>query len=46
MMSLEIIVGSDLVLPLSTYQEVEELFGDIMPYIPGPTHLLLHEMLF
>ena len=46
MMSLEIIVGTDLVLPLTTYEAVESLMTDIRPFIPSSTHLLLTEMLF
>ena len=46
MMSLEVIVGSELVLPLKTYQDVEYLMADIQGHIPMATHRLLHEMLF
>ena len=46
MMSLEIIVGTDLVLPLTTYEAVESLMTDIRPFLPSSTHLLLTEMLF
>ena len=46
MMSLEIIVGTDLVLLLTTYEAVESLMADIRPFIPSSTHLLLTEMLF
>ena len=45
-MSLEVIVGSELVLPLRTYRHVEDLMADIMPHIPFATYRLLHEMLF
>ena len=46
MMSLEIIVGTDLVLLLSTYDNVESLMMDIRPHIPMVTYHLLDEMLF
>ena len=46
MMSLEIIVGTDLVLLLTTYEAVESLMVDIRPFIPLSTHLLLTDMLF
>ena len=46
MMSLEIIVGTDLVLPLTTYEAVESLMTDIRPFIPMVTYLLLDDMLF
>ena len=45
MISLEIIVGSELVLLLTTQEDVESLITDIRPFIPTPTHLLLTEML-
>ena len=45
MMSLEIIVGSELVLQLTTQEDVESLVQDIRPFIPTSTHLLLTEML-
>lgn len=34
MITLEIIVGSELVLPLKTYKDVEDLVVDIRPFIP------------
>ena len=46
MMSLEIIVGTDLVLLLTTYEAVESLMVDIRPFITLSTHLLLTDMLF
>ena len=46
MISLEIIVGSDLVLLLTTQEAVESLMVDIRPFIPLSTHLLLTDMLF
>ena len=46
MMSLEVIVGSELVLPLKTYEDVEKLMADIQGNIPMATHRLLHQMLF
>ena len=46
MITLEVIVGSDLVLLLSTMEAVESLMTDIRPHIPTNTHLLLTEMLF
>ena len=46
MMSLEIIVGTELVLLLRTQDEIVSLMQDIRPHIPAPTHLLLTEMLF
>ena len=46
MITLEVIVGSDLVLTLTTQEAVESLMTDIRPHIPVTTHLLLIEMLF
>ena len=46
MISLEVIVGSDLVLTLTTQEAVESLMADIRPHIPTTTHRLLTEMLF
>ena len=46
MMALEVIVGSELVLPLQTYEDVEKLMADIQGHIPMSTHRLLHEMIF
>ena len=46
MMTLEVIVGTELVLPLHTHECVESLMTDIRAHIPGPTHQLLTEMLF
>ena len=45
-MTLEVIAGSELVLPITTYEEVEKLVADIMPHIPMATYRLLTEMLF
>ena len=44
-MSLEIIIGSELVLLLDTYEAVERLMEDIRAHIPTVTHVLLTEML-
>ena len=46
MMTLEVIVVTELVLPLHTHECVESLMTDIRAHIPGPTHQLLTEMLF
>ena len=42
---LEIIVGSELVLLLKTYEDVEVLLADIRAFVPMATHNLLREML-
>ena len=46
MISLEIIVGSELVLLANTQEDVELLMVDIQHHIPASTHQLLKEMLF
>ena len=46
MMSLEVIVGSELVLPVETYKDALELVTDIQGLIPTTTYQLLREMLF
>ena len=46
MIALEVIVGSELVLPLHTHECVESLMVDIRAFIPAPTHQLLTELLF
>ena len=46
MMALEVIVGSELVLPIKTYEDALSLVTDIMPHIPWATYRLLYEMLF
>ena len=44
--TLEIIIGSEMVLPLKDYQSVQDVVFDIMPFISRPLHQLLDEMLF
>jgi len=46
MIALEIIVGSELVLLLRTYEAVESLMLDVQHHIPVAMHQLLTEMLF
>ena len=46
MMVLEVIVGSELVLPIKTYEETQQLVLDIMGHIPAPTYRLINQMLF
>ena len=46
MMTLEIIVGSELVLLLDDHDKVLKLVMDIRYHIPTATHQLLQEMLF
>ena len=46
MMTLEVIAGSELVLPVTNYEQVEKLLADITPHIPIATYRLLTEMLF
>ena len=45
MMALEVLVGSELVLPLKTIEDVEGLLSDIRAFVPEPTWLLIHQML-
>ena len=46
MISLEVIVGSELVLSIKTYEDAYSLVADIMPHIHWATYRLLYEMLF
>ena len=46
MMTLEVIVGTELVLTLKDYESVEKLMTDVRGHIPAATHQLLHQMLF
>ena len=45
MMTLEVLIGSELVLTLKTIEDVEGLLSDIRAFVPEPTWLLVHQML-